>query len=96
MSSVSTSDNSSAPVAAATPLAGLASTALADGAIGRVQDSVGRTGVDIVAPVAARPFVAAALADRTQLLLVTATGREADDLTTELQEIFGDGVAQFP
>ncbi len=27
---------------------------------------------------------------------MTATGREADDLTTELQEIFGDGVAQFP
>ena len=40
--------------------------------------------------------MAAALAERTHLLLVTATGREADDLTAELTEMIGDAVAQFP
>src|SRR5207237_10039075 len=30
------------------------------------------------------------------LLLVTATGREADDLTAELAGVFGDAVAVFP
>src|SRR3546814_844875 len=41
-------------------------------------------------------FIAAALAARTPVLLVTATGREADDLTSELTEMLGGGVAQFP
>ena len=30
------------------------------------------------------------------LLVVTATGREADDLTAELRGVFGDAVAMFP
>lgn len=102
MSSVSSSAPSSAASAravsagVATPLAGLARTALADSAIGRVREYIGRSAVDIVAPNPVRPFVAAALAEQTQLLLVTATGREADDLTVELREIIGDAVAQFP
>ncbi len=79
-----------------TPLAGLVRTALTDGAVGQVADDIGRAGFDIVAPNAARPFVAAALAARTQLLVVTATGREADDLTTELREVIGDAAVQFP
>ncbi|MFD9663758.1 transcription-repair coupling factor [Rhodococcus sp. NPDC059968] len=79
-----------------TPLAGLAKIALGDAVVAQVTEALGRHHLDIVAPVSARPFVAAALAERTHLLLVTATGREADDLTAELQEMIGDAVAQFP
>ncbi|QHE71400.1 transcription-repair coupling factor [Rhodococcus sp. WAY2] len=84
------------PSSARTPLAGLARIALADGVIAQVAEVLGRSHLDIVAPGPVRPFVAAALAERTHLLLVTATGREADDLTAELQEMIGDAVAQFP
>ncbi len=41
-------------------------------------------------------FVAAALAQSEPLLVVTATGREADDLTAELRGVFGAAVALFP
>ncbi|WP_241665848.1 transcription-repair coupling factor [Prescottella subtropica] len=78
------------------PLAGLVGTALGDSAFTEITGAVGRAVLDIVAPNAARPFIAAALAGETQLLVVTATGREADDLTTELREVIGDAVVQFP
>ncbi|TQF74330.1 transcription-repair coupling factor [Rhodococcus spelaei] len=78
------------------PLAGVARVALAHPAFSDVRDAVGRAALDIVAPNPARPFVASAIAQRAQLLLVTATGREADDLAVELREILGDSVAQFP
>ncbi|MCV7191949.1 transcription-repair coupling factor [Mycolicibacterium brumae] len=52
--------------------------------------------LDIVGPSAAQLYVAAALARRGPLLLVTATGRDADDLTAELRGVFGDAVALFP
>ncbi|MDH6676195.1 transcription-repair coupling factor (superfamily II helicase) [Rhodococcus sp. LBL1] len=86
----------SQPSAVDTPLTGLAKTALSHSAFAGIAEAVGRTGVDVVAPQPARPFVTAALSEHTQLLVVTATGREADDLTTELREMLGDGVAQFP
>jgi transcription-repair coupling factor (superfamily II helicase) len=50
----------------------------------------------LVGPPSAKVFVAAALAQRGPLLVVTATGREADDLTAELRGVFGDAVAMFP
>lgn len=50
----------------------------------------------LVGPVGARPFAAAALARNTPLLVVTATGHEADDLTAELRGVYGDAVALFP
>ena len=81
---------------AQTALAGLAEVALADAAFTPVIESIGSAALDIVAPKPARPFIAAALAARTPVLLVTATGREADDLTSELTEMLGGGVAQFP
>ncbi|MBP1160222.1 transcription-repair coupling factor (superfamily II helicase) [Rhodococcus sp. PvR099] len=93
------SSRSSNPVAvdsAAFPLAGVFSVALADPAFGGVREAVGSASLDIVAPTPARPFIASAIAGETQLLLVTATGREADDLTGELREVLGDAVAQFP
>lgn len=50
----------------------------------------------LVGPASARLFVASALARHGPLLVVTATGREADELTAELQGVFGDAVAMFP
>ena len=50
----------------------------------------------MVGPPGARPLVAAALAQPGPLLVVTATGREADDLTGELRGAFGDSAALFP
>ncbi|MDM7486864.1 transcription-repair coupling factor [Rhodococcus sp. CSLK01-03] len=79
-----------------TPLSGLARIALADAQLERVAALAGTAEQALVAPPAARPFVAAALAAKTPLLVVTATGREADDLTAELREMLGDVVAQFP
>ncbi len=52
--------------------------------------------LQLVGPAAARPFVAAALARQTPLLVVTATGHEADDLAAELRGVFGDAAALFP
>lgn len=50
----------------------------------------------LVGPASARLFVAAAMADAGPLLVVAATGREADDLTAELRAVLGDAVALFP
>ncbi|WP_067670386.1 transcription-repair coupling factor [Nocardia miyunensis] len=78
------------------PLAGLAAVAGTDTALAEVRGLVGQSPVQLVAPSAVRPFVAATLAGERPLVVVTATGREADDLTVELAEIAGSGVALFP
>ncbi|MEV0059248.1 transcription-repair coupling factor [Nocardia sp. NPDC050718] len=78
------------------PLAGLAEAAGGDAALRTVADLVGKSGVELVAPSAVRPFVAATIAAQQPLVVVTATGREADDLTVELAEILGPSVAMFP
>ncbi|MEV5834019.1 transcription-repair coupling factor [Nocardia sp. NPDC052112] len=78
------------------PLAGLAAVAGADSAMRTVADLVGKSPVELVGPSAVRPFVAATIATQRPLVVVTATGREADDLTVELEEILGAAVAQFP
>ncbi|WP_099023492.1 transcription-repair coupling factor [Mycolicibacterium palauense] len=83
---------------AQTPIAGLVEMALsaptftdlAERAAGRPED------LRLVAPVNAKVFAAAALARQTPLLVVTATGREADDLTAELRGVFGEAAAMFP
>ncbi len=78
------------------PLAGLAEAVAGDAALRMVTDLVGKSGVELVAPSAVRPFVAATMADQRPLVVVTATGREADDLTVELTEMLGPSVAMFP
>ena len=55
----------------------------------------------VVGPASAQLFVACALSWKTlsqkrPLLVVTATGREADDLAAELRGVYGDGAALFP
>ncbi|MGW4531186.1 transcription-repair coupling factor [Nocardia sp. NPDC004340] len=78
------------------PLSGLAAVAGADAALTHVASLIGRAEARLVAPSAVRPFVASTVAGQRPLLVVTATGREADDLTAELTEILGDSVALFP
>ncbi|MFI6868399.1 transcription-repair coupling factor [Nocardia sp. NPDC050406] len=62
----------------------------------QVKGLIGRESAMLIAPSAVRPFVAATIAQQRPVVVVTAAGREADDLTVELAEIFGDAVAQFP
>ena len=77
-------------------MAGLAAAACADSSLAKVAEVVGRNGVSLVGPNAIRPFLVSTVAATVPLVVVTATGREADDLTVELEEIVGDAVAQFP
>jgi transcription-repair coupling factor (superfamily II helicase) len=81
-----------------TPIAGLVELALSDPSL---QDVIRRAAdrpadLALVGPASARMLVAAALARTGPLLVVAATGREADDLTAELRGVFGDSVALFP
>jgi transcription-repair coupling factor (superfamily II helicase) len=81
-----------------TPMSGLVRLALSDPGLAdltrRATEAV--TGMALVGPAPARLFVAAALAEAGPLLVVTATGREADDLTAELRAVLGDAVVMFP
>lgn len=81
-----------------TPIAGLVELALSDPSL---QDVIRRAAdrpadLALVGPASARVLVAAALAQNGPLLVVAATGREADELTAELCGVFGDSVALFP
>ncbi len=80
------------------PLAGLLDTLLRDPVLGQVVESADRSRLTLEGPAAARPLVAAALAaeggaDRP-VLLVTATGREADEAAAALSGLLGDGVVE--
>ncbi|WP_280835488.1 transcription-repair coupling factor [Mycolicibacterium frederiksbergense] len=81
-----------------TPIAGLVELALTDPSLQDVLDRAADRPADLalVGPSSARVLVAAALAKLGPLLVVAATGREADDLTAELRGVFGDSVALFP
>jgi transcription-repair coupling factor (superfamily II helicase) len=81
-----------------TPIAGLVELALTaptfQQLIARAADRPDE--LALVGPASARLFVVGALARQGPLLVVTATGREADDLTAELRGVFADAVAMFP
>ncbi|WP_297827255.1 CarD family transcriptional regulator, partial [Mycobacterium sp.] len=81
-----------------TPIAGLVELALTAPTFQQLIDSAAASPADLslVGPASARLFVASALARLGPLLVVTATGREADDLSAELRGVFGDAVAVFP
>ena len=86
------------PACPDTPIAGLVELALTaptfQQLIERAADRPAE--LTLVGPASARLFVASALARQGLLLVVTATGREAEDLTAELRGVFGDAVALFP
>lgn len=80
------------------PIAGLVELALTAPTFQQLIESAAERPAELhlVGPASARLFVASALARVGPLLVVTATGREADDLTVELRGVFGDAVAAFP
>ncbi|MCT2583039.1 transcription-repair coupling factor [Actinophytocola gossypii] len=78
-------------------LAGLLDAVLPDPALTTVLDAAGTADLELEGPTAARPLVAAALAGKADVLAITATGHEADDLTSALEDLLGpDQVANFP
>jgi transcription-repair coupling factor (superfamily II helicase) len=81
-----------------TPIAGLVELALRDPCLRDVTRRAADRPVDLalVGPASARVFAATAVAKAGPLLVVTATGREADDLTAELRGVLGAAVAMFP
>src|SRR5580693_1272175 len=86
------------PARPETPIAGLVELALtAPTFLQLVESAAARPAhLNLVGPASARLFVTSALARQGTLLVVTATGREADDLTAELRGVVGDAVALFP
>jgi transcription-repair coupling factor (superfamily II helicase) len=84
-------------VSTQSPLAGLLEAVLPDPALTTVRDAAGTANLELEGPTAARPLVTAALAGKSPVLAVTATGHEADDLTAALGDLLGrDQVASFP
>ena len=81
-----------------TPIVGLVDLALRDPSLADVARRAADRPADLplVGPASARVFAATALAQAGPLLVVTATGREADDLTAELRGVLGEAVAMFP
>src|ERR1700749_2282001 len=81
-----------------TPIAGLVDLALRDPSLADVARRAADRPSDLtlVGPASARVFAASALAQAGPLLVVTATGREADDLRDELRGVLGEAVAMFP
>jgi transcription-repair coupling factor (superfamily II helicase) len=81
-----------------TPIAGLVDLALRDPSLSDVARRAADRPSDLtlIGPASARVFAASALAQAGPLVVVTATGREADDLTAELGGVLGEAVAMFP
>src|ERR1700754_2578760 len=86
------------PECVVTPIAGLVKLALRAPTLQRLIELAADRPDELalVGPASSRLFVASALARQGPLLVVTATGREADDLSAELRGVFGNSVAMFP
>ena len=70
----------------------------ADPSVSRISELSGTTSdhITVVSPVTAVPIVAGVIAERSPLLIITATGREAEDLAAALAEVIEGDVAVFP
>jgi transcription-repair coupling factor (superfamily II helicase) len=78
-------------------LSGLLDALLPDPSLAAVLERVGAPALEVEGAPAARPIVVAGLATKSPVLVVTATGREADDLTAAVADLLGeDAVANFP
>ncbi|MQA15005.1 MAG: transcription-repair coupling factor [Pseudonocardiaceae bacterium] len=86
------------PTSAPAQLSGLLTALLSDPALRDLVDRAGAPALDLEGPPAARPLAVAALAHAGHpVLAVTATGREAGELTAELGDLLGaDAVAELP
>ena len=79
-------------------LSGLAQIAASDVALTGVVTQLGAPELELVGPPAARPFLISAMAAASAdpVLVVAATGREADELTAQLRDMVGKRVSNFP
>jgi len=77
-------------------LAGLLSTAVTDPKLTGLLTHISEPYLHITGIAQSRPWTVAAIAQRAPVLLVTATGREAEDVTAELRAMMGESVAWFP
>ena len=79
------------------PLAGLLTGLSDEPALRNVIEAVGSATLDLAGPPAARPIVTATLAAKAPVLVVTATGREADEVASAVSDLIGGaGVVTFP
>ncbi|MBB3602182.1 transcription-repair coupling factor (superfamily II helicase) [Mycolicibacterium sp. BK556] len=81
-----------------TPIAGLVDLALTAPEFVQLTERAAERPAELtlVGPASSQLYTACALARGGPLLVVTATGRVADDLTAELRGVFGDAAAMFP
>ncbi len=77
-------------------LAGLLKVAATDPKLKGLMSNAGAEELHITGIDQARPWAIGAMANQSPVLVVTATGREAEDLTAELSAMLGDNVAFFP
>ncbi|RAV31401.1 transcription-repair coupling factor [Corynebacterium heidelbergense] len=85
------SAHSSAPA-----LSGVLAAAMRDSKLVGLLTHVGESELHIQGPEAIWPFVAGAVAQRAPVLIVTATGRQAQDLQAVLGHMLGGAVELFP
>ncbi|MDN5721215.1 CarD family transcriptional regulator, partial [Corynebacterium sp.] len=78
------------------PLSGVLSSLASDPKLRGMVTHVGDQRLHMQGPDAAWPFAVGALARHRPVLLVTATGRQAEDLTAQLTAMLGDTVAMVP
>ena len=78
------------------PLSGLAQVVAGEPQLRGVVKHLGDPELHLTGNDRVRPYLIAALAAKTPVLAVTATGREAEDLTAELRAMLGEGAAMFP
>ncbi len=77
-------------------LAGLLKTAATDTKLKGLTTQIGEKQLHVTGPDQVRPWAIGTLAQRVPVLVVTATGREAEDLSAELRALIGEQVAWFP
>ncbi|MCG7259910.1 transcription-repair coupling factor [Corynebacterium aurimucosum] len=77
-------------------LGGLLKVAASDPKLKGLASQVGEASLHITGIDQARPWAIGTLAHHAPVLVVTASGREAEDLTAELTAMLGEKVAHFP
>ncbi|MDK8510501.1 transcription-repair coupling factor [Corynebacterium bovis] len=84
------------PGPAAPPLSGVLAAAAKDTKLRGLVTHVGERRLALRGPDGVGPFALGVLAQHAPVLVVTATGRQAEDLTAELRSMLGDTVDMFP